>query len=217
MATLEELQTTITGVLQDNVFSADRTIALINQGIRFCALNVLLPELESSGVVDTVPDINNVVIPAAWSFDRNLYHCSSTDEVEIKVLDSFNRLLEAYPNMQNEQLDAPVERVLVLRSSLVYYPRPATATELTCSFYRKPTPLVNDADVPTCLPEGAHEELLENYVLWKCYGELEDGFEGKKINTEYYQNLFNIALDNLDMLIDHGQSRSRPVVANGWI
>lgn len=217
MATLEALQTAVSDVLQDNVFSLDKITALINRGIRFCATAVLLPELESSGVVNTDPGANSVAIPPSWLFERNLYFCSSPDDTEIKVLDNFNRLFTVYPDMYNKPLTAPVERVIVQGNSLVYYPVPSVATELICGFYRKATPLEADGDIPSCLPEGTHEELLENFALWKAWNTLEDGIEGPKVNTKYYQDMFNEALGNLDMFIGHGQSRSRPVLNNGWV
>ena len=217
MATLEELQTSVLDVLDDDYFSSDRVAALINQGVRFCAGIVLLPELETSGTVSTVVGASEVEIPVAWSFDRNLYQCSSEAEIEIRVLDSLGALFREYPDYVTERLSGPVKRVCIRTSYLTYYPIPTEITELTCSFYKIPDDLVNDADVPSCLPRDFHEELLINYTLWKCFSELEDGMKGAKINTKYYQDLFNSALASLDMLIDHGQSRCRPVIDSGWI
>lgn len=218
MATLEELQTTIDGVLDDDEgFSLDRIAALINQGVRFCSKVVLLPALETSGVVSTVVGVDHVDIPASWSFGRNLYHCSSADEEEVRVLNSFAAMLQEYPGLRTDQTGGSVKRICIRGNTLVYYPIPETITELTCSFYEMPTLLVNDTDTPDCLPVEMHEELLENYVLWKCWAEIEDGIEGAKINTKYYRELFDIAIGNLDMLIDHGQSRCRPTLDNGWI
>lgn len=217
MATLEEMQTAISDVLQDDVFSSDRITALLNQGIRFCATVVLLPKLETSGTVDTVAGVGEVEIPASWSFERDLYYCKSVDDTEIAVLDSIGMLIRHEPDYISEQEAGPVEWVCVRANHLVYYPVPAGATELTCNFYKAPDPLVSDADIPSCLPLGFQEELLVNFVLWKCFSEIEDGFEGPKNNTQYYHDLFNVAISSLDTVLNHGQSRCRPNIPNGWI
>lgn len=217
MATLEALQTVILDVLQDDACSSDDVTALINQGIRFCAEVVLLPGLEVSNTVNTIIDTSFADIPASWNFNRNLYHCSSPDNVNIKIHNSFGALLQEFPDFWNEQLKGSVERVCIKGNTVVYYPIPTTSIELTCSFYRTPDIVVNDADIPSCLPVSVHEEILENFVLWKYWSRLEDGIEGAKTNTKYYQELFLSAIGTLDTLINYGQSRSRPTIENGWI
>ena len=218
MATVEELQTAITDVLQDDVFSSDRILALINQGIRYCALQVLLPKLEASCILTTIPGSYEVNITGLCDYYRNFYHCHDDEgNEEIKVLDSLGALLREYPNFGTSDTTGPVERVFLRVDYLYYYPSPTTATQLHCYFYKNPCVMVNDSDSPDCIPSGMQEELLVNFVLWKCFSELEDGFEGPRNNTQYYRDLFNIALAGLDTLIDYGQSRPRPAVVNGWV
>ena len=217
MATLEELQVTISRVLQDNVFTSDDTTALINQGIRFCASIILLPALETSGVVSTVVGASEVELPADWAFDRNLYQCNYEGGDSIKVLENLSRLFHYFPNYRAEQTGGYIECACLAGNNLVYYPIPTAITELTCHFYKTPEVLVDDGDNVLCLPVAFHEELLVNYTLWKCFSELEDGFEGAKTNTVYYRDLFNTAVSMLDSVLDHGQSRCRPTLDSGWV
>ena len=218
MATLESILTAVNRVLDDDVFTSDTLTVLVNQGIDYCATRILLPRLEASGTVSTLVGVSRVEIPTAWLFMRNLYACFGEDnDTSIKVLNSITNLLDFYPDYKTDLDEGDIEYVTVTNNHLIYYPIPATSIELISNFYTEPTHLVNDADIPTCLPYGTHEELLENYVLWKAWSELEDGIEGPKTNTKYYQELFLQAFNELDAMIDHGQSRARPVIENGWI
>ena len=218
MATLEDITSAVQASLQDDVYTTDKITKLANQCIMYCAARVLLPRLEASGEVATILSTYEVEIPSSWSFMRNLYACCSEDNnTDIQVLNSITNLLEFYPNYKTDLTEGDIEYVTVSNNHLIYYPIPATSFTLKNSFYIQPTLLVNDADIPYCLPYGTQEELIENFILQKAWSELEDGIEGPKTNTKYHQELFMQALDELDSLVDHGQSRARPVIENGWI
>jgi len=221
MATLEDLRQNIKTALQDSSFSDDDIDAKINQGLEVCALYVLLPELESIGNFTTVPGSLEVAIPSAWEYHRNLYSAqdlndSSTQDIEI--LSSLSLLKKYYSGFDQSNVPTgDVEFITTRGSSLVYVPSPTGAIEITCRFYMKPTPLVLDSQSPDYLPAALHEELLESFVLWKCWSIIEDGIEGPKINTSYNRKAFSSALVELDDLIKMGQSSPPPKRFSGWI
>jgi len=218
MATLEDVLTSVQKSLQDDAFTVDELTKLANQCIDYCSTRILLPKLETSGVVTTDPLTYEVALPDSWLFARNLYSCFSADNIaDIKILNSAQGLQDFYPDYKTQLLTGDIHYIFIRGDFITYYPIPKTAIELTCGFYRQPVPLTDDGDVPYALPYGTHEELLENFILWRAWGDLEDGIEGAKTNTLYYQALFMSAFNELDSMIDHGQSRSRPVVPNGWI
>lgn len=218
MATLETLLEAVQESLQDNVFTSDKLTQLVNQCIDYCSTRILLPHLETSGLVSTVLGTYETPIPVSWAYARNLYACFNADNnTHIQVLNSIINLMDFYPDYKTELLEGDIEYVLKHGDNLVYYPIPVTVFELNCNFYTQNTPLVNNADIPYSLPYGTHEDIIENYVLWKTWAELEDGLEGPKTNTQYYRELFMLAFDELDTMIDTGQSRQRPVIRNGWI
>lgn len=218
MATLETILGAVQDSLQDNVFTTDKLTKLANQCIDHISTRILLPHLETADVVSTIAGTYEVAVPTAWSFARNMYacFCLANKDTPIQVLNSIDNLMEFYPDYKTELLEGHIEYVVKRGDFLTYYPIPEVV-ELQCNFYRQPTPLVNDADVPYTLPYGTHEDLLENFILWKAWAELEDGLEGPKTNTQYYLELFMRAFDELDSSIDYGQSRNRPVIRNGWI
>lgn len=218
MATLESIVEAVQVSLQDNVFTTDKLTKLANQGIQYCSKRVLLPKLEVSGLIDTTLATYETIIPDSWLFDRNLYACFCADNnISIQVLNSIDNLMTFYPDYKTDLQEGNIKYVVVRGNYLTYYPIPAEVIALDCNFYTQHTPLVNDSDIPYCLPYGTHEELLENFILWRAWSDLEDGLEGPKVNTQYYRELFMIAFDDLDSMIDTGQSRCRPVIENGWI
>jgi hypothetical protein len=91
--------------------------------------------------------------------------------------------------------------------NLVYYPVPAEATSIDCGFFQLPTHLENSTDIPTYLPVGLHKKLLENYVCWDVWANVEDGIEGRKVNTAYYLGQFKEALIELEDTLEVSQSR----------
>lgn len=217
MATLEELRENIQFVVDDDTYSSDRINALINSCCRYCASKVLLADLESSGVFSTEVGTASVSIPTTWNFSRNLYSCTVQDTDKITILPSVSDLLEIYPNYETDLIEGDIEYVVIKGSSIIYYPVPAEVTTVNAKFYIAPTKLSKNKDVPTWFPEGTHEELIENYVLWKIFSTVEAGIEGPKKDTEYYGALFQMALDNLDSDINIGQSRPETYRTSNWI
>lgn len=218
MATLESILTSVQKSLQDDAFTADDLTKLANQCIDYCCTRILLPMLENSGIVTTDPLTYEVAIPDSWNFARNLYSCFSVDnDTDIKVLNSVQALQDFCPNYKTKLESGDIKYIVIRANYVTYYPIPTGAIDLICQFYSQPTKLVNDSDTPYELPYGTHEELMENFILWKAWSDLEDGLEGPKTNTQYYQSLFMAAFDELDSMIDHGQSRCRPTIENGWI
>ncbi len=217
MATLETLNDVILDIIQDPSITSDTVTSLINQGIRYIASQVLLPELSSEGPVETVVGSCATTVPSAWNFERILFNAEVEGTQDIQVVQSKEELHRVYPNYETELQSGLVEFALVTGSNLTYYPIPTEITEIFCKFYTKPTPLVSGTDEPVCIPEALQEDLLENFTLWKLYTRIEDGVEGRKVNTVYYKAEFYKALETLEDTIDEGQSRALAHRLNSWI
>ncbi len=214
MSTLEELRENVKLVIDDG-YDDDVIDNYINAGIRYVASKVLLPGLESAGQVTTELGVSEVAIPDSWAFSRNLY-AASTDAGPIQVASSTALLLSLFPGMDNELQTGSVQGAAINLINLQYFPVPQEETVITCRFYKKPDNLTNDSDTPDCIPTRMHEELLENFAIWKLFKQLEDGIDGRKINTTDYKKDFYTALDDLDDTINSGQSRATPLRQTNW-
>lgn len=200
--------------------------------------NILLPALETSAVVTTSLTDPFVSLPA--NYGKNLYKVTFADQVSpIDILSNMRVMLEQWDDALTHE--GPVEDVTVVGGRLYYQPIPTEATELTLWFYRLPTLLANfdpsgentgfmdsgdttfqgdddtgfiDAlsdDIPNCLPDHLHKSLLVSYAAKEIFNEIEDGIEGRKINTERYEGKYQQALTALYLGIKH-KSKQIPMV-----
>lgn len=214
MATLGDIKTAIKLNCKDSSITSTKINAAVNEGLKHVAKKILLPELESSGVVSTVVDDLSVIIPADWNFMRNFYACDIVDQDSPGIINSIEHLKRIYPEYDTDRESGEIEYIVPLFASIIYYPIPTEVTELKCKFYKLPTPLVKDTDVITGIPEGYQEPLLENYALAKIWKSIEDGMEATPKNAPYHRALFQAAFEELDEKIDTGQSRAEVVRIN---
>jgi hypothetical protein len=84
---------------------------------------------------------------------------------------------------------------------LIYRDVPAVAATLTVHYYEAPDDLDDDTDEPTWVPEHLHRKLYVAYVCKEIFNKIEDGVEGRKINTEYYMSEFASGLLALEEAI----------------
>jgi hypothetical protein len=80
---------------------------------------------------------------------------------------------------------------------LLYRDIPAAAETLTVHYYKAPDVLVDDDDIPVDIPEHLRRKLIVSHVLMGIYSEIELHVNGRRINTEYYENRFNEGLTEL--------------------
>jgi hypothetical protein len=217
MATLEELRNEIKIPLDDASITDEVIDSAINACLRLCARKLLFPALETSGVFITDPTKVVAAIPDLWDFSRNLFAASVPSVDKIKVLASVAELAERVPDYDTFLVNGDIEYLLVNGNNITYYPSPTVATNVTCKFYKQPTPLVKDTDEPSFIPEEMQIDLIVNYVLWKVWAKMEDGIEGFKVNTNYHKKEFTEFFDELDDSIDSGQSRQEPTRESTWI
>ncbi len=216
MASLVSLRTSISETIQDKKVTNKKIDNLINKCLLYTANRILLSNLESNGEVNTVENTYIIDIPITWNFHRNLFNCQIDKFSNITILNSIEALLRHYPNFKTDLLKGPIEFVLITKSSIIYYPIPDVVT-LKCSFYTKPEILNTSISEPICIPEGMHEVVVENYVLGELYGKVEDGTDGRTVNTNKFKKDYEKALEDLDDVLNSGQSRPLPDRTTNWI
>lgn len=217
MAYFGEMLTNVAETVDDDSISETKIKSLLNEAVVHCASKVRLPEFESSGTFETVVDDHSVDIPDAWNYHRGLYAASVPDADPLKVVSSIGIIKNKYPEIDAELIEGYIEFLMIRNGQLLYFPVPTEIATVYCKFYEKPTPLAKSKDIPSCLPDHLQAPLLESYALWKLYAKIEDGNEGRKINTLYYKKEFKESFDELDEDIDKGQSSPEPLRETSWI
>lgn len=216
--------------VRDASYGPDEILEILNEGIQEIAGwknsrpemglmgDILLPALETSDTVTTATDSAMVALPD--DFAKNLFHVSQVGPA-INIYSSVAQLLAEWDGVLTNTGTA-VEDVTVQGANLVYQPIPTTAIELTLRYHRKPDVLtLEDAsgitNVPSCLPEQLHYDLLVNYAAKEIYDEIEDGLDGQAVQTAKYTARYQQALNRLHKSITHtSRQRLTRNRAKGW-
>jgi len=192
--TATEIYTEVNSKVVDSSFDVDDTISFINKGIKEIAGAVLLPKLlETDTTIISVVDKAYASLPS--NFMKHLHFCySDTNYRKIKIYDSLELLYADFGKLDVGGNVVGVTR----RGDRLYYQRiPAAAETLRIHYYKYPTELTIGTSKPDCLPEFLVRPLLVNYVLKEEYAVTEQGFEGRKIDTEHYEGKYLTAFADL--------------------
>jgi hypothetical protein len=205
MATLLQLRTLVSTIIQDDAFTDDMIDAYLNDGVNEIAAGMqstlgdsIIPPLPKLFTIDTVDtDTVDAYVPMPVTFGRNLQFVAGSNGVEIDICNSMIEFSESYPLMDR---DGDVVEVIEYGGNLYYQGIPTVMDELTVHFYRLPVEMSADSDTPDGIPLSFQKKLLVNFACKEIFNLIEDGIEGQKINTTKHTNLFLIALRVFELL-----------------
>ena len=208
MPTLEQLRDHIQTSLREPDVTDAEIDSFINEALLAVAERVLLPDLdvEAEVVTDTT---TSVELPA--NYHRGLYACRVEGQTkDPTILTARRQLTDRFPNMLDDLDSGDITHVCVADGRLHYYPIPPEPVDVRISYYRKPTPLVQDSDVPTCIPEGMQRRLITSWVLGEEFDITEVDTDGRKVNAGYGERKFDRAIEVLDTHFKAGRSWPAP-------
>lgn len=201
---LTEIITEIQDVIKDSAYTDTIVKNLVNEANQAIALGVMipgryertppLPDLYTTGTV-TTETTGIVTLPSGYQ--RNLVMVVDSNDNTIPIESSARKFLQKHP----EVTAGEVYRCALMGKRLIYRDVPAAAATLTVHYYEAPDDLTDDDDEPTWVPEHLHRKLYAGYVCKEIFNKIEDGVEGRKINTEYYTSEFASGLIALEEAI----------------
>lgn len=203
MASLSDLVSRVSALIQDSTFSDDDIASALNRSLIRIAGGVMLPnggispplpELYTTGAVTTDTAAAYVALPTSYQRDVVMVY-SSAQDVRLRLLPSFRFFLRQWEGGLDE--GGSIIDVAVNGRNLWYQPVPSVADTLTVHFHRAPSTLSDDADEPEGIPAHLHYDLLVNDVCREIYESIEDGLDGRPVNTEKHLALFERALSAL--------------------
>ena len=175
----------------------NRLIKRIARGVpvpgKFC-LTPPLPSLYTTGTVATVPGSGIADLPSDYS--RHASHVEDSDGEEITVNPSFVNFTKKYGGTISA---GDVVEVAFVGNRIAYRDSPSVSENLTVHYYTEPDELTADSDEPDCIPEGLHDTLIVSGVAKDIFDRIEDGMEGAKVNTSRHVNIYNQALEALEI------------------
>lgn len=177
-----EIRTEIENLIQDDSFSTDILNGYINQSIMYAGAQVDIPELKGIDTVDTALEQTYATLSnLTGGFSGKLRRVKNADGDSIEIFSDLALLLDEYPTMDEE---GDVEAVALEGSTLWYQKIPSEAETLTCLYYKDPTTLSTESSIPSDFPMHLHRQLFVHGAAWIIYDQIEDGFEGEKVNTK---------------------------------
>lgn len=202
---LQDLITEISTVVQDSSYTDAGITERINKAVLEIASGIRLPQ--SPQLTSPLPDLyveedltlaestRFVSLPA--NYHRSLQKVYDTgNERSVKLMGSFKKFLQKYPAIEVDDYTI----ACVVHGQKLYY-HPAYTKTVKIGFYEKPSTLSANTDEPSSIPSHLQRDLIVNCVCREIFNQIEDGMEGNKLNTVYYDNEFFKAVMSLDSFI----------------
>ncbi len=196
--------------VQDDSF-ANRMLGFVNRAIGNTAVKVALPALTRIDVAFPVSALTaSLVLPEDYS--RGLFMAFDADGRRLNVFPgSFMEFRRKHPDYLTATGTA-VRAVAVLNNKLFVYPQPTQEQTVYLSYQAKPPVLSLTGKIEDVIPDPYGDEIVESFICAECFTRIEDGIEGRKTNTEYYQSRYQIALAELEAFIGTRDSEPQTIL-----
>lgn len=188
---LSELKDEVTIALGDTSFESKLT-GWINAAVEQIIDDANVPGFKEIISVDTVLATTSATLGATCS-GRILYAGTATAELAGGVV-TLEHMMKMYPSMSDA---GDVEYIAIEGSTMYYQKIPSVVTALTLLHRRKPVAMVEDEDEPEGIPSHLHLGVIVPKVCIGGFDLIEDGAEGKKVNTIAQVIKYNRGLHDL--------------------
>ncbi len=174
---LGQLKDEVIVAISDTSFN-DSLDEWINNSVEQIIDDANVPGFKEILSVDTVLGAASTVLGATCS-GRILYVGTATAELAGGVV-TLEHLMKMYPGMTEV---GDVEYIAVEGNTLYYQGIPSTVSTLMLLHRRKPIAMVEDSNEPEGIPSHLHLNVIVPKVAILGFDRIEDGIEGKKVNT----------------------------------
>lgn len=197
---METLVSEVLKILADKSFSADDVIDKFNECQFALAGEFLFPSLERWEEVETG---ETSLIDLPDDFMRNLRACFDvTNNRKVKIYGSKALLDRWFSTLDQE---GRILGVAIYQDSLYYQRIPSTTTTLKLNYFAVPGTLTVD-ERPELISWHLAKPLLKYYALKELFPMIEDGIDGGKANTIYYDKQYQAARERLFLFLGPPQN-----------
>ncbi len=187
------------GQLKDEVIVAigdtsfdDSLAGWINDSVEQIIDDANVPGFKEILSVNTVVDQTSTTLGVTCN-GRILYVGSATAELAGGVV-TLEHMMKMYPSMSEA---GDVEYIAIEGNTMYYQKVPSAVTALTLLHRRKPVVMVEDEDEPEGIPPHLHLSVIVPKAAILGFDRIEDGIEGKKVNTIAQVIKYNKGLHDL--------------------
>jgi hypothetical protein len=209
MATLSELVSAIDEIVDDAKFTETNIVSRINDALNVIAGGIRmpdgstsppLPDLFTIGSVSTSTTLPYASLPSDYQRKVSLVYDSTNYKInppEGGNYYSFALFMKIVSRMDLDEAGS-IYAVAVKGSRIYYQGIPAASTTLGVHYYKKPTTLALNGDVPDCIPDQFQMRLIKHYVIMTIFGEqIESGVTEPATGYSYHKGMFYQAMQDL--------------------
>ena len=187
-------------LIKDGSFGPSFIIEKLNDGLAEVVQATTPPDLiETDDEIELDAFEKSILMPDAFYGPRLFKVYNATDDLPCQVYYRFTD----FAHISRRFSGAEVRAVCLKGSRLHVAGIPAVPTTLEVTYLREPTVLSGEADDGagiTYLPFRLGEQAIVNYATWRIYEHIEDGVDGKKVNTDKFHANF---LDSVAKIVDY--------------
>lgn len=207
--TLSELLTEIKEVLQDTSYTDTNLTSKINAALNAIAGGIRmpngliappLPDLFTIGTVTASTSLPYVSLPADYCRKVTVVADSSGNRISGPSggdYYAFELFIKQASDLRLAE-SGSIYRAAVKGTKLYYQGIPTSEDTIYLHYFKTPTTLASDTDIPSCLPAHLQSSLLVHYVLGEIFGAaIEDGQDNRGRGSEYHNNEFYKAMTDL--------------------
>lgn len=212
MASYAQISAEILRIVSDESY-ADSLLSMVNQSVREICGGVMIlwpegdqtlsspmPDLFTIDTVSTSTSAAYVSLPD--DYDRNVVFVAVSDGYEPTYESAFSDFVRSFPLLN---MSGGVSSVAVKGSNLYYQGIPTTSETLTVHYYRAPTDMAQDSDIPEGIPSRFHLSLIVYDVCLKIFKEIYEEDSDQHDVIRSYENKRMNELINLESLIGEDQ------------
>lgn len=201
---LDELVEKANFILKDTDFDEDAITTYLNRGMLEIAggmrrpdSSVLTQPLPMLFTIGTVATTTTYKASLPVTYQRDCVFAIDSLGRELSIYDSFMEYSKGYGLMTATGV---LNAVAIKGRDLYYQNIPAVSELITIHFHRYPVDMVAGTDTPDGLPTNLHDMLVD-YACKEIFNIIEEGLDGKMVNTIKYEQRFQRGLDKLDASI----------------
>jgi len=190
----------VQALIKDGSFGPSFIIEKLNDGLAEVVQMTTPPDLVELDVeVDVDAGEKVVSMPAGFYGPRLLRVHNATSDTPCQVFYRFADFAHISKKFRSPEILA----VCLKGKKLHVAGIPSVATTLEATYLREPEifeDLSDDGSLIDYFPFRLGEQAIVNYAAWRIYAHIEDGVDGRKVNTDKFRVDF---LDSVAKIIDY--------------
>lgn len=206
MNSAESLIGRVQDLVKDGSFGPSFILEKLNDGLAEVAQMTSPPDLVAVDVeLELSAGEKTVLMPADFYGPRIFKLFNRTDNVPCIVVYRFSD----FAHIMKRFSSVDIECACLKGKSLLVSGVPTKDTVLEVTYSREPIIFEgenDDGSAITYLPFRLGEQAIVSYAAWKIYSHIEDGIDGRKVNSESFKVDF---IEAVAKIIDHFGMESR--------